>query len=499
MCGIAGFFAKDGLEAADARAVAGAMSRAIVHRGPDGSGEWIDAEAGIALAHRRLAIIDLTDAGAQPMTSASGRWVISFNGEIYNFETLRAELNTAGANPDWRGHSDTEVLLACIDAWGVEATLGKLNGMFAFAAWDRQLRELWLARDRFGEKPLYYGWAGRTFVFGSELKALRCHPDFDPSIDMAAFGQYVKYGFVPHTSSIYEGIRKLPPAGWIRLATGPTPGVLPDPCFSWDMDAAIMDAKRNPFGGGLEDAADALNGILGDAVERRMIADVPLCGLLSGGIDSSLIVALMQARAGEPISTYNIGSNEPGFDEADIARRIAAHLGTNHTVFNVEPADALEVVPQLGAMYAEPFADSSQIPTHIVSRLVRQESTVALSGDAGDELFGGYNRYFHGPRIAGAIGRFPLPVRRAAASCITALSPDAINRILRPIRAVLSAELNDGAAGEKVHKLAASMAAASGMDFGEILLSQWPQPEKVLAGRTEVSNLTGFYQTPVGV
>jgi asparagine synthase (glutamine-hydrolysing) len=499
MCGIAGFFAHDGLDATAAQAVATAMSQAIHHRGPDSSAEWADADAGIMLVHRRLAIIDLSAAGAQPMTSASGRWVISYNGEIYNFEALRSQLNAAGQNPDWRGHSDTEVLLACIDAWGVEATLGKLNGMFAFAIWDRRERELWLARDRFGEKPLYYGWAGRTFVFGSELKALRCHPDFDMSIDRAAFGSYVKYGFVPHDSSIHSGIRKLPPAGWIRLASDAESGFLPEPSLCWDIDATIADARRNPFGGSLDDAADALDQVLGDAVENRMVADVPLCGLLSGGVDSSLIVALMQARSSQPVSTYSIGSTEPGFDEAKIAKQIGQHLGTRHTEFYVDPSDALEIVPQLGAMYDEPFADSSQIPTHIVSRLVRQSGTVALSGDAGDELFGGYNRYFHGARIAGMINRLPFSLRKAAASCMTALPPDAINRLLHPVRGVLPAELRSGAAGEKVHKLAASLSASSEMAFGEMLLAQWPRPEEVLVGEPQVANLTDIYSPPAAL
>jgi len=499
MCGIAGFLGQSGFAESSARAVSTAMSEAIRHRGPDASGHWIDADAGIALAHRRLSIIDLSDAGAQPMVSGSGRWVISYNGEIYNFEALRSELNGSGRNPDWRGHSDTEVLLACIDAWGVEATLGKLNGMFAFAIWDRKQRELWLARDRFGEKPLYYGWAGRTFVFASELKALRCHPDFDTSIDMAALGSYIKYGFVPHSSSIHSGIRKLPPAGWIRLGADTDCGFLPEPSLFWDIDATIADARRNPFGGSLDDAADALDRVLGDAVESRMVADVPLCGLLSGGVDSSLIVALMQARSSQPVSTYSIGSTEPGYNEAEIARQIAQHLGTRHTEFYVDPGDALEIVPQLGRMYDEPFADSSQIPTHIVSRLVRQSGTVALSGDAGDELFGGYNRYFHGPRIAGLVNRLPLALRQAAALCMTALPPDAINRLLHPIRGVMPAELQSGAVGEKVHKLAASLSARSEMAFGEMLLSQWPQPEKILLGDPVVSNLTDVYRPPSGL
>ncbi len=496
MCGIAGFLDPRGFSGQTAERVATAMADTIRHRGPDGAGCWVDAEAGVALAHRRLAIIDLSEAGAQPMVSASGRWVISYNGEVYNFEELRAELEETDGGRQWRGHSDTEVLLEAIDAWGVTTTLAKLNGMFAFALWDRRERTLWLARDRFGEKPLYYGWSGSTFLFGSELKALRCHPQFNAIIDDEALALFVRYGYVPHGHSIYRGIRKLPPAGCLRLTADFGRGALPEPAVYWDIDAAICEARANPFDGSLDEAADRLDCILGDAVESRMVADVPLCGLLSGGVDSSLIVALMQSRSAHAVSTYSIGSGEPGFDEAAVARQVSERLGTRHTEFRVDPSDALEVVPWLGDMYDEPFADSSQIPTHIVSRLVRSSGTVALSGDAGDELFGGYNRYFHGRRLAGLIDSIPPIVRRAAASGMTSLSPDILSRLFGAAGAIVPAELRGGTAGEKVHKLAATLSAESEIEFAETLLSQWPDPREILAGDCVPGRLTDLHRPP---
>ncbi len=499
MCGIAGFYDPTGLEAASARAYARAMSGAIVHRGPDGSGEWVDAENGIALGHRRLAVIDLTEAGAQPMTSGSGRWVVSYNGEIYNFQALRSELSKSDPTPDWRGHSDTEVVLAAIDRWGFEATLARLNGMFALAVWDRQERALWLARDRFGEKPIYYGWSGGMFLFASELKAMTGHPAFQPRIDRDALGMFVKYGFVPHPWSIYEGIGKLPPGGWVRLSSQHRRGDKPDAGRYWDIDQVISDARAAPFEGDMDAAADRLDQILGDAVEARMVSDVPLGSLLSGGLDSSLIVALMQARSARPVSTFTIGNTEPGYDEAEHAGRIARHLGTDHNEFYVDPGDALDLVPHLGEMYDEPFADSSQIPTHIVARLVRQSGTVALSGDCGDELFGGYNRYIHGVRIADTVMRLPDALRRSAAAVMKLATPSAINRVAGTLGTILPEELKGGMAGEKIHKLAGAVAVPGRSDFWEFLLSNWSDPHTVLSGDFNAVNLTDYCRAPAGL
>ena len=346
MCGVAGFFDPAGLAEGPARADLLAMSDTIVHRGPDGSGTWIDPDAGIGLAHRRLAVIDLSEAGAQPMVSASGRWIISYNGEIYNFRELRTRLEEEGGHPNWKGQSDTEVLLAAIEHWGLEKTLPRLNGMFAFAAWDRKHRVLWLARDRFGEKPLYYGWSDGVFLFASELKPIAAHSRFRPIVDNDALGAYVKYGFVPHPQSIYRGFAKLPPATMLAFASTTSAGEMPKPDRYWNIDGAISNARAIPFDGDIDAAADELERLLGDAVEKRMVSDVAIGGLLSGGLDSSLIAALMQARSPTPVKTFTIGSSVPGYNEAEVAGQIAGHLGTDHEEFYVEPADALSVHSQ---------------------------------------------------------------------------------------------------------------------------------------------------------
>lgn len=496
MCGIAGFFEPGGFDAAISHPELAAMSAAIAHRGPDDSGFWTDASAGIALAHQRLAVIDLSGAGAQPMNSSSGRWTITYNGEIYNFQELRHQLEERGANAIWNGHSDTEVLLAAIEYWGVEKTLPRLDGMFAFAAWDRKEQTLWLVRDRFGEKPLYYGWSDDVFFFASELKAVTAHSRFRPEIDDDALSAYVRYGFVPHPLSIYRGLSKLPPGTLLELSRRNRAGNTPAPQLYWDIDRVIGEARSSRFDGDLDAAADELDRILGRAVEERMVSDVALGGLLSGGLDSSLIVALMQARSSAPVRTYTIGSPEPGYNEAEIASQIARHLGTDHTEFYVEPADALSVIPELGRMYDEPFADSSQIPTHMVARLVRQTGTVALSGDCGDELFGGYNRYIYGPAIGDRIARLPEAIRKSASALMTFVPPAMINRITGRLGKAIPAELNGGAAGEKIHKLAASLAAPGQAEFWELLLSSWPDPRSVLAEGHAVRNLTDIHRPP---
>jgi asparagine synthase (glutamine-hydrolysing) len=422
MCGLAGFLFAS--QAAAIEPIARAMADCIAHRGPDDSGVWMDAAAGIALAHRRLSVVDLSAAGHQPMPSASGRYVLAYNGEIYNHLELRHDLDAAGAAPPWRGYSDTETLLACIEAWGIEATLERSVGMFAFALWDRHLRSLVLARDRAGEKPLYYGWQSDTFLFGSEIKALRAHPAFNASVDRGALALLLRHNYIPAPYSIHQGIFKLPPGTWLQLRPGQRE-VQPE--AYWSLVETAERGMADPFTGSDAEAVDELARVLGKAVAGQQVADVPLGALLSGGIDSSLVTALMQAQSGQPVRTFTIGFEEKAFDEAAHARAVAAHLGTDHTELRLSADDALALIPKMPAMYDEPFADSSQLPTHLVMQLARRHVTVALSGDGGDEFFGGYNRYLFLPRAWRALGWLPHAVRSAAIR-LARLAPEALGR-----------------------------------------------------------------------
>ena len=392
MCGITGFIDSRGDLGRDGLAgTARAMADAIAHRGPDDAGVWVDEGAGIALGHRRLAVIDLSAAGAQPMASPSGRYVLCYNGEVYNFPDLRRQLEALGH--EFLGHSDTEVIVRALDAWGLDETLARIRGMFAFAAWDRRERVLHLARDRAGKKPLYYGWLGRSFVFGSELRALRRHPDFDDELDRDAVGELVAYGCVPQPLSVYRKVRKLPPGCRLSVVAEHAPWG-PAPVAYWSARAVAEAAEGNGFGGSYESALDELDARLRGVVAERMVADVDLGALLSGGIDSSTVVAVMQVLSDRPVKTFSIGFPERDYDEAEHAARVAAHLGTDHRELTVTPADAMDVVRSLPSIYDEPFADASQIPTYLVSKLAREHVTVALSGDGGDESFAGYSRYF---------------------------------------------------------------------------------------------------------
>ena len=388
MCGFTGFLSDNagsfGLDTLER------MAGAIAHRGPDDQGLWLDAEAGIALGHRRLAIVDLSKAGHQPMQSESGRYVFVFNGEIYNHATMRAEIDARGGAPTWRGHSDTETLLAGFEVWGVVETLRRAIGMFAFALFDRKLRTLTLGRDRLGEKPIYYGWSKGVFLFGSELKALRCHPAFSGEIDRQALAAFLKYQYVPGPESIYSGIAKLQPGCLLTLSLAQREPVIET---YWSAIEQAQLGVKNRFSGSPDEAVDALEALLADAIGQQMMADVPVGAFLSGGIDSSTVVALMQKRSARPVRSFAIGFDVPGFNEAIYAREVARHLGTEHTELYVTPQAALELVPRLPEFYDEPFADSSQIPTYLVAQLARQQVTVSLSGDAGDELFAGYNTY----------------------------------------------------------------------------------------------------------
>nr|MDA3877891.1 asparagine synthase (glutamine-hydrolyzing) [Halothiobacillus sp.] len=477
MCGITGFWAPD--LPSDAAGIAESMAEAIKHRGPDDSGVWIDGEAGIALAHRRLSIIDLSPAGHQPMVSACGRYVLVFNGEIYQHKTLRRRLKDSHSANTWRGHSDTETLLAALAAWGIEETLSELNGMFAFALWDRKDRTIAIARDRVGEKPLYYGWSGGTFLFGSELKALRVHPAFDRPVDRGALTLFMRFGYVPAPHSIYTGIRKLTSGHWLRVrpADGETDA---EPRAYWNARVVLAQSAENRLALSDNEATDQLEQRLREAVQSRMEADVPLGAFLSGGYDSSTVVAMMQAQSSRRVRTFSIGNHAAGYDEAQHAKAVGRHLGTEHTELYVSADDALAIIPRLPALYDEPFADSSQIPTFLVSQMTRQHVKVALSGDGGDELFGGYNRYLWGRALWQRLGRWPVGLRGALAKCLLAPSPAGWDRLLRPFAGVLPGELAPGRGGDRLHKVAGLLGVRSAAELYLRLVSLWSDPQTVV-------------------
>ena len=470
MCGLVGFWNPAGLQAQPAKQLVAALAERLVHRGPDDQGVWVDGAAGIALGHRRLAVIDLSAAGHQPMTSGSDRYVIAFNGEIYNHLELRKELDRAGTPLAWRGHSDTETLLAAFDRWGIETALGKTVGMFAFALWDRQQRTLTLARDRLGEKPLYYGWQGGVFLFGSELKALRAHPEFHADVDRGALSLYMQYGYIPAPASIYRNVYKLMPGSFMQIAAASPCGELPESRTYWSLLQAVERGRADPYGGGDAEAIDELEAHLKRAVSLQRIADVPLGAFLSGGMDSSTIVALMQDGAAHPVKTYTVGYGESAFSESRYARDVAEHLGTDHTDLHVSAREALDVIPRLVALYDEPFGDSSAIPAFLISSLARRHVTVALSGDGGDEIFGGYNRYQRTADIWSALNRVPRAARSAAA---------------RGIHAWRRAGLPSG---ERADRMASYLSASTMAECYDAQLSRFPEaPALVMGGRTAQS------------
>lgn len=477
MCGIVGTFGPAGshpewlVQACEA----------LHHRGPDGSGAWYDPESGVGLGHTRLAILDLSDAGRQPMTSACGRYHIVFNGEIYNHLQLRTRLRRGA----WRGHSDTETLLACIAEWGLERTLQAIVGMFAFAVFDVQERHLALARDRFGEKPLYFGYAADSFVFASELRALRAAPRFDQTIDRAALALFMRYSYVPGPRSIYSGMHKLGPGCWLEVTPENIASrSLPQSRQYWSAAAVALDCSGNPLT--LDDAASVteLEKVLGDAVQGQMLADVPLGAFLSGGIDSSLIVALMQARSERPVRTFSIGFEEKQFDESVYARRIAAHLGTQHTELVVSAQDVLDLVPQMPYVYDEPFADSSQLPTSLVSRLARRDVTVALSGDGGDELFGGYPRYYSVPYAWSWLQRAPYSWRRRLARGLRSASPVALERLIAVCGVLLPQRQRAMLSADRIYKSADVLACHDSAELYRRLVSYWWAQSVVLDAST---------------
>ena len=491
MCGFAGFLERcAAFPESEWQTVLFSMVQAIAHRGPDDWGVWTDTNAGLALAHCRLSILDLSSAGHQPMISPSGRFVIVFNGEIYNHLDLRKEL----AVQAWRGHSDTETLLAGFDAWGVAGTTERAIGMFAFVAWDKNNRTLTLGRDRLGEKPLYYGWQGETFLFGSELKALKLHPAFRGEINRNALALLMRHNYIPAPYSIYHGIHKLLPGSLLTISQQNRNS---QPQRYWDARQVVADGQAQPFTGSLDDAVDVLDDLLRDAVAKQMVADVPLGAFLSRGVDSSTIVALMQAQSSRPVKTFTIGFLEEGYNEAEHAKAVARHLGTDHTELYVTPKQAFDVIPRLPTLYDEPFSDSSQIPTFMVSQMTRQHVTVSLSGDAGDELFGGYNRYVLGQRLWDKVSRLPLSLRMAFARMITSVSPQGWNRLLGPVQTLLPMGLAQVNIGDKLHKGSEVMTAKTPTDLYYLLVSHWLQPANLVLSATEPPTvLTAFGLQP---
>jgi asparagine synthase (glutamine-hydrolysing) len=454
------------------------MAETLAHRGPDDAGEWVDGRVGVALGHRRLAILDLSPAGRQPMVSADGRYVIAYNGEVYNFSELRTELAQAGVT--FRGHSDTEVLLEAISQWGLQRALRRVNGMFAFALWDRAEQTLSLARDRFGEKPLYYGWVGRTFVFASELKAIRAYPAFKAEVDRAALALFLRLGYIPAPYSIFQGLNKLLP-GTVLTVRAADRGSERTPIPYWSLEEVIAQGLRDPFRGTEVEAVTMLDGLLREAIQLRMVADVPVGAFLSGGIDSSTVVALMQAQSERPVKTFSIGFHEDGYNEATFAGAVARYLGTDHTELYVTPAEAQVVIPRLPALYDEPFADASQIPTYLVAQVARAQVTVSLSGDGGDELFGGYNGYCWIPRIWKGVSTLPLPLRQALAFLLTCPSPQVWNLVFNMAKPFLPKRYAVPLAGDKVHKLADLLLLDSPESMYGSLVSLWKlQAEDVL-------------------
>jgi asparagine synthase (glutamine-hydrolysing) len=460
------------------------MTAVIRYRGPDHSDVWLDPLTEVALGHNRLAIVDLSQAGNQPMASQSGRYVIVYNGEIYNHASIRANLIGSGPEIAWRGHSDTETLLAAIEKWGVRGALEQASGMFAFALWDRAERTLTLARDRLGEKPLYYGRGpgGGPFLFASELKAIATHPEFEPQVDRGSVALLLRYNNIPAPFSIYRGISKLMPGTFLTLRPG---GSDPQIEEYWSVAAAAESGIANPVQGSADEIVTRFGELMEQSVGQQMLADVPLGAFLSGGVDSSTVVAVMQKLSERPVKTFTIGFYEPGYNEAEHARAVARHLGTDHTELYVTAAQARDVIPRLPEIYDEPFADPSQIPTYLVSQLARQHVTVALSGDGGDELFGGYNRYLLSGTLWRRISRIPMPVRAAAARAIATVSPSGWDRMARAAGGFLPKLARAQQLGDKMHKGAGLLRCGSDAALYGSMISCWAHPEDVVAGAVE--------------
>jgi asparagine synthase (glutamine-hydrolysing) len=483
MCGIAGYLGVSDSWGNAAAALA-AMCQRIAHRGPDDSGTWFDESAFLALGHRRLSIVDLSPQGHQPMVSHCGRYVLAYNGEIYNHLELRQSL---GVHP-WRGHSDTETMLACFSRFGVLQTLPKLTGMFAIAVWDREQHTLTLVRDRMGEKPLYYGTLGSgEFVFASELKALRAHPRWVGDIDREALTLFLRHNCIPAPWTIYRGVSKLRPGEWLTAKAG---GHIERGTYWSTVDVAKESEARRRQALPDSQAIDELDGLLGRVIEGQMLSDVPLGAFLSGGVDSSTIAAQMARRSSGKIKTFSIGFAEPGYDEAEHAKAVAEHLGTDHTELYVTAGDALAVVPKLPTIYDEPFADASQIPTYLLAAMTRKQVTVALSGDGGDELFSGYSRYRLAHDVWHRLNRFPLGLRRWAAGRLLAVRPGSLDTVARSLMMFVPRRKRIGNVGDNLHKFAANVLPAdSAAGMYRSLISHWQDPASLVQGASEPHTL----------
>lgn len=480
MCGIAGFWQKDHRSLDELESIGRRMGDTLRHRGPDDSGIWVDGDAGLVLVHRRLSVLDLSAAGHQPMLSHNGRYVLVFNGEIYNHLDIRKEVAKRRDGIAWRGRSDTETLLEAITIWGVEGALAQLVGMFAFAVWDRQQRVLTLARDRLGEKPLYYGvWGHERMVFASELKAFHSCPVFDARIDKDGVATYFRYGYIPTPYTIYKNVWKLPPGSFVRICYQSTGIYAERPIKYWDLDQIILEAKRDEFQGDEQEAVDELERLLRRSIRGQLLSDVPVGAFLSGGVDSSTIVALMQQESAQPVRTFSIGFHEKGYDEAPHARSVAQHLGTNHTELYVTSEDALAFVPQIPQVYDEPFADPSQIPTFLLSKLARQYVTVSLSGDGGDELFGGYNRYMRMLRIWKRLSIIPAVFRDVGSRVLESIPLSLVDTLGR----YLPRKARQRVHGDWVRRASLALRAFAPEVTYQSRISYWMQPEVVPGSR----------------
>jgi len=501
MCGLTGYLDADGGSYEEMAKRLELMTHAISHRGPDADGLWVDKEAGVGLGHRRLSIVDLSAAGQQPMTSSSGRFVMVFNGEIYNHQDIRRDIVRQSDNVGWRGHSDTETLLVGFDTWGVVATVKKSVGMFAFALWDRQEKTLTLGRDRMGEKPLYYGWQGEgnngAFLFGSELKALRQHPSFYSQIDRNALCLLLRYNYIPAPHAIYQRIRKLEPGTLLTVSLETRTS---EKYTYWSVSETVVKGCSDPFSGGPEAAVDGLEELLKRSIGEQMVADVPVGAFLSGGVDSSAVVALMQSQSNEAVKTFTIGFSEARFDEAVYARAVAKHLGTEHTELYVSPEQVLAVIPKLPELYCEPFADSSQIPTFLVAQLAQQQVKVSLSGDGGDELFCGYNRYLMTQLLWKKMSHVPRGARQFVAHGLGAMTPARINAVLAPIQQLLPDKFKLNNLSDKMHKASDVLSSRNLDELYKGLVSQWEDPASVvLDGGEPADSMISSIQTLEGL
>lgn len=486
MCGITGFLGGNFSNKNKNKLILLEMSKQLFARGPDSSGIWLDDSSKIGLAHRRLSIVDLSSSGHQPMISSSRRYIITYNGEIYNSSDIRNDLTVDHLQPKWRGHSDTETLLAAFDAWGIKETIKRVNGMFAIAVWDRYSKSLSLIRDRIGEKPLYYGWQGsgskKIFLFGSELKALKKHTSFTNEIDRSSLALYMRYSYVPAPHSIYKGIKKLEPGAILTVS------LVNNSCRLekyWDALDIIRAGAKETFDGSMNDITNCLDTILNKTISQQMMADVPVGAFLSGGIDSSLVVALMQAKSSRPIKTFTIGFKETGFNEAGFAKLVAKHLKTEHTELYVSSAETLNVIPKLPKLYCEPFADSSQIPTFMISSLAREQVTVSLTGDGGDELFCGYNRYIFTDKLWRLLKLLPLATRGKIGRSIEKIPKVFWNKAISTIDMITPRRINVMGWGDKLQKGTGVIGSENINDLYMRLISSWKDPSLVVIGAEE--------------